>query len=187
VTKKKPRAAVKKPATKKRTAAPASKPTPDYETLTIDELEKHLGINQRKFVLHLVNGLNQTNAAIAAGYSPKSAASQASDLLKLPKVLAYRSALTRQVLNQACLTTEAISLKMIEVLERCMQAEPVLEWDSKEKDYVPTGIWKFDARGAVKVLELLGKNAGMFKDKVELSGDTGFRIELPEKTEGFSE
>lgn len=48
------------------------------------------------------------------------------------------------------------------VAERCMQAEPV-----RDNDGNPTGEYTFDSGGALKALELLGKDCGMFK-----SGET---------------
>lgn len=51
---------------------------------------KKLNEKQRKFCLEFrKNGGNATEAAIAVGYAKKSAASQASDLLKNPKILEY--------------------------------------------------------------------------------------------------
>jgi phage terminase small subunit len=122
----------------------------------ISNLEKTLNARQKKFVAHIVEGLSQTEAAVRAGYSKKTAASQASDLLKNPKVAAYRRALTCAVLEQLCLTPEAIALKLYGIYERCMS----------DSDFNP--------KGAIRVLELLGKNAGMFAERVEHSG--GVRI-----------
>lgn len=60
---------------------------------------------------------------------------------------------------------------LIAVSQRCQQAEPVMEWDYEEKKMKPTGEYEFDSNGANKALELLGKHMGMFKDKVEHSGE----------------
>jgi phage terminase small subunit len=48
------------------------------------------------------------------------------------------------------------------VAKRCMQAEPVL--DSKGR---PTGEYTFQASGANRSLELIGKELGMFVDKTD--------------------
>ncbi|MCL1819409.1 MAG: terminase small subunit [Oscillospiraceae bacterium] len=146
--------------------------------MEIKELEKRLNIRQRKFVAHILEGLSQTEAAIRAGYSVKTAASQASDLLKNPKVAAYRRVLAGVILEQQGLTPDAISLKLLEIYERCMQKKPVMEWDKDKKEWTESGEWRFNAKGAIKVLELLGKNAGMFTDKVEHSGAAALRIEM---------
>ena len=50
-----------------------------------------------------------------------------------------------------------------EVVERCMQQEPV-----RDKDGKPTGEWRFDSRGANQALSLLGKEIGMFVERKEI-------------------
>ena len=149
----------------------------DYGEKTIAELEKLLNIRQRKFVGYLLDGLSQTEAAIKAGYSAKTAASQATDLLKNPKVSAYRRALAGEVFKRLGLTPDAIALKLYEIFERCMQKKPVMEWDSGSKTWVESGTWQFDAKGATRVLELLGKNTGMFAERVDING-SALRVEL---------
>ena len=50
-----------------------------------------------------------------------------------------------------------------EVVNRCMQKVPVLDRHGK-----PTGVWKFDGKNANQALHLMGKDRGMFVDKVEV-------------------
>lgn len=145
----------------------------DFDRLDLAGLERLLNVRQKKFVAFLLTGISQTEAAVLAGYSQKTAASQASDLLKSPKVSAYRRALTRAMLDSLCLTPEAIALRLFEIYERCMAKSPVLEWNSESRAWVPSGLWQFDARGATRVLELLGKNSGMFSERVQVSGSVG--------------
>ena len=108
--------------------------------------------------------------------------------MKNPKVAAYRRALTHAVLERLCLTPEAIALRLVEVLDRCMQKMPVLVWDSVSKSYVESGTWQFDSRGATRVLELLGKNAGMFAERVQVTGHVGsvedYLLSLPQGRDG---
>jgi hypothetical protein len=49
------------------------------------------------------------------------------------------------------------------VVERCLQAEPVLD-----REGTPTGEYTFAHAGANKALELLGKEIGMFVDRKEV-------------------
>jgi len=143
----------------------------DYNAMPIEQIEKLLNIRQRKFVANLfMPGVSQTEAAAMAGYSPKTAASQATMLLKNPKVSAYRRALAGAIFDSLGLSPAAIALKLHEIYERCMQKEPVMEWDSILHEWVPSGQWKFDSKGATRVLELLGKNVGMFTERVSVSG-----------------
>ncbi len=52
--------------------------------------------------------------------------------------------------------------RLREVAERCLQAVPP---PARGKD--ADGVWKFDAAGAVRALNLMGKELGMFSDRVE--------------------
>ena len=142
----------------------------DPETMTKAELERELTDRQKRFVLeHLKNGGNGTEAAIAAGYSPKSAHVQASRMLNDDKVNAYRRMCARELYKAAGITPEQIGLELLTVFKRCMQGEPHLSWDSDARAYLPDGTWVFDYRGALKALELLGKQAGAFTERVEIS------------------
>jgi hypothetical protein len=50
--------------------------------------------------------------------------------------------------------------RLITVIDRCMQAIPV-----KNGQGDAVGMWRFDSSGAVKALELVGLDAGMFERK----------------------
>ncbi len=137
----------------------------------MEELEKSLTERQRRFVSeYLSNGGNGTEAAIIAGYSKKSAAAQASRLLNDAKVSAYRRARARQVYNNLGLTPEKIGLDLYEIVQRCMSAVPHLSWNSETHQWEQDGTYVFDAKGATRALELLGRMEGIFKDKLEVTG-----------------
>lgn len=55
-----------------------------------------------------------------------------------------------------------VIFELVDNVKRCKQAEPVL--DSKGK---PTGEYRFDAAGANKAQELLGRHLKMFTDRIE--------------------
>lgn len=60
--------------------------------------------------------------------------------------------------------------RCVTVAERCLQIEPV--YDRKGR---PIGQFQFNAPGALKALEMLGKTMAMFKDKIEVSHEvSGF-------------
>lgn len=70
-----------------------------------------------------------------------------------------------------------VLLRLQQISDRSMQAEPVMEFDYAEKAMKPTGEYVYDSNGANKATELIGKHMGMFKDKVEHSGNIeGFKI-----------
>lgn len=130
------------------------------------EKEPKLTDRQRRFVAeYLKNGGNGTEAAIAAGYAPKSAAVQASRMLNDDKVLAYKRACARRIYYNLGLTEEQIALDLREIYSRCMTATPHLSWDSEEHAWVEDGSWQFDARGAIKALEMLLRMSGRLEPK----------------------
>ena len=137
-----------------------------------------LNERQKRFVLeYLKNGGNGTEAAIAAGYSPRSAAVQASRLLNDDKVLAYKRVCARQVFNALGITPAQIGLELWGVYRKCLEAEPHMRWDTDAHAWVPDGTWMFDARGATRALELLGKMEGAFRERVEIEGQP-LRVEM---------
>ena len=157
----------------------------DYSKMTAAQLEKLLSVRQRKFVANLFTpGVSNTQAAVMAGYSEKTAASQATAMLKNPKVSAYRRALAGAIFDSLGLTPEAIALKLHEIYERCMQKKPVMVWDSNTHSLIESGLWEFDSKGATRVLELLGKNAGMFTERVNVTGISEGLEELLQKRVG---
>ena len=100
---------------------------------------------QERFCAEYLVDYNATQAAVRAGYSEKTAGSAGNRLLK------------------------NVVMKLIETLEQCMSAVPVMEWSAEEHRKIPTGEYQFDSRGAAKCLELIGRHLGMFEDKVNVS------------------
>lgn len=132
--------------------------------------ENNLTPQQEIFCQEYIVDYNGTQAAIRAGYAEKTAASQASRLLKNANVLSRVRAIQKERLEKLALTQEAVLLKFLEVYDRCMQVSPVMEWDYTERKYVKTGEYAFDAKGALRALEDIGKYLQMFTTKVEHSG-----------------
>ena len=117
---------------------------------------------QTRFVQEFLLDLNATQAAIRAGYSPKTAQEQSSRLLSNVMVAeAIRQAQAARS-ERTQLKADWVLERLRDVVERCMQAEPVLDSEGN-----PTGVYKFSASGANKALELIGKHLGMFVEKHE--------------------
>ena len=133
----------------------------EYENMGLEELERLLTRRERLFVEEYDKDGNGTQAAIRAGYTPgkknASAAVQACKLLRSPKVSAYRRARANELCRQLGLSPESIRLNMMDVYRRCMTATPVMKYDQAQGDWVETGTYEFDSKGALKALELLGK------------------------------
>lgn len=154
-----------------------------------------LTLKQQRFVEEYLVDLNATQAAIRAGYSPKTAKEIGSqNLTKLniknciDMAMAQRS--KRTGINQDRIVEEIAKIAFVNPTDVINMDEATVLGDSNREDtatiasvkvkVIPTEDGDITEReikmyDKLKALELLGKHLGMFKDKVELSGfvDTG--------------
>lgn len=159
---------------------------------------KELEPKQRRFVEEYLFDLNQTNAAIRAGYSARSAASRASKLMKQKEVAEAIQAAMAQRSRRTGISQDRI----IEELAKVAFVNPADLMDlntAKVKDgfspddaaAVSNVRYKrssseagssvernIDMHNKIKALELLGKHLGMFTDKVQVEQDTAFNIQI---------
>lgn len=131
---------------------------------------------QEIFCQEYMIDLNATQAAIRAGYSKKTASVQGSRLLTNVNVLTRIEELKKERSEKLHLDADWVLRRLMQISDRCMQQEPVLEFDYEEKKLVETGEYKFDSVGANKATELIGKHLGMFKDKIEHLGETNIVV-----------
>lgn len=140
------------------------------------DLPRNLTPKQRLFVAEYLKDLNATQAAIRAGYSPRTANEQAARLLAKVSIRAA----TEQAFNKRAakveLSADYVLGNLTEITERCMQHAAVLD-----KEGEPTGEYRFDASGANRALELLGKHLGMFVEVTrDISEPTSIEINITE-------
>ena len=157
-----------------------------------------LNDKQRRFVEEYLVDLNATQAAIRAGYSEKTAGSQAFDLLKKPEIqnaiqeaqkkLSERTQITQErvlaeyakiaFLDPRKLFNDEGQIKPISELDDDVAAaiggiDVVVSYSGSGEDKEPDFTKKIkliDKKGA---LDSIARHLGMFKDKVELSGLIG--------------
>lgn len=131
---------------------------------------------QAAFVREYLVDLNATQAAIRAGYSERTASRIGPQLLGKNWV---REAIEKAQAKRARrveVTQDYVLSNLVEVVERTMQRAPVLDRKGEQvTDEEGRAVWTFDAKGANRALELLGKHLGIFTDKVkaEVSGPDG--------------
>lgn len=145
---------------------------------------------QKRFVDEYLIDLNITQAAIRAGYSPKTAYSIGSENLKKPeiracieKAMAERS--KRTGINQDRIIIELAKIGLLNPKDLVDFDEATVKEEAAEEDLAAIAsvrVKRFptkDGEGIereikmhdkIKALELLGRHFGMFKDKVEVSG-----------------
>lgn len=127
---------------------------------------------QQRFIEEYPKDCNATQAAIRAGYSEKTARQIGQQLLS--KLDIWNEINKKQaIVTERCeLSVEWVLNNFKEISERCMQHVPVL--DRKGNQVITTtpagelaAAYTFDASGAIKANENIGKHLGMFKEGKE--------------------
>jgi phage terminase small subunit len=135
---------------------------------------------QEAFARHSALGLGPVEAAMAAGYRGKRIAGTAGTLAADAAVRARIAELGAAVSSRLVPAVIAaggtgrdaagdaidetwVMARLRLVAERSLQAEPVTDRDGN-----PTGSFTFNAAGANRALELMGKALGMFVDRREI-------------------
>ena len=141
--------------------------------MTLALRKTNLTPKQRRFVEEFQMDCNGKQAAIRAGYSPRTAAAQASqNLTKLNVQQALKEAIAARS-ERLEVDDDWVLSQLIENANRAMQASPVLD-----KDGELTGEWVYQGSVANRALELIGKHLGMFVDRhqVQHKGVINFTI-----------
>lgn len=126
-----------------------------------------LTVRQKKFVQEYLRLGIGKEAAINAGYSPRSAEQQASRMLAMPEVQAYRRELEQKLFDEMGISEAWIGRRLVEIVDRSMTAVPHMVWDPDERKKVHDGDWVFDAGNAIKALHELAVQVGYAKGETE--------------------
>ena len=113
---------------------------------------------QKQFCEEYIIDLNGTQAAIRAGYSKKTARAIANELLTKLDIQEYICELKNERSERVKYSQDELMRDILEVKNRCMQANPVLDKEGNE-----IGVWKFDSNGANKALDMLAKHVGFYE------------------------
>jgi len=123
---------------------------------------------QEMFCREYLVDLNATQAAIRAGYSAKTADRIGAQLLGKSWVASKVQELKNKRAEKVDVTADYVLKTIIETVERCKQAEPVLDHEG-----LPTGEFKFDSGAVLKGAELLGKHLAMWTDRQRIEDPDG--------------
>jgi phage terminase small subunit len=149
---------------------------------------------QERFIAEYLIDLNATQAAIRAGYSPKTAASQGERLLRNAEIQATVSAKQSQQLARADLTATRVleemrrlafsdvrelfdekgNLRPIHTLtpeqSACISGLEVIIKNAKAGDGATDTVHKVKVWDKPKVLDMLGKHFGILTEQVQHTG-----------------
>lgn len=132
-----------------------------------------LNDRQRRFVDEYLIDLNGTQAAIRAGYSQKTARQIGQKLLTKVDIQQAISAAQVERQKRTELTADEVIRDLREVRDVCLgrKSVKVVEVVKFEGEATPHEVdaLVFDANGANKALELLGKHIGMFGDRIDMT------------------
>jgi phage terminase small subunit len=120
---------------------------------------------QQRFVDEYLVDLNGTEAAIRAGYSPRTARSMASRMLTLVDVKKAVEAAQAAIASRVQIDQDAIVTALVQIKDDAMQ----LNDDGTMKNH----------GAAIRALELIGKHIGMWPTRVahSVGGSIGDRLE----------
>ena len=74
---------------------------------------------------------------------------------------------------------EQVQQRLLEIADRCMEAEPKRVYNKSTKQWEEVGSYEFDAANAIRALTEIGKYLGL-GEKGEESGVTELRVDFGE-------
>ena len=129
------------------------------------------------FAQLLAGGASASKAYVSAGYSERGAAQSAARLLRSAKVRSrveeLKQAVTERAVEKAAVDRAWVLEHLRQNVDRSMQAVPVTDREGNE-----TGEYTYQGSVANRALELVGKELGMFHERVEHSGADGAPIQV---------
>jgi phage terminase small subunit len=124
-------------------------------------LASGLTVHQEAYCRARATGMSMEESVMAIG-SPVAVTTARDWERKLQPIRDRIAELSQMATNNAILKTgldrEWIISRLMSVVDRCMQAEPVLDREGK-----PTGEFQFNSTGANGALKMLGDTMGLFK------------------------
>ena len=130
---------------------------------------------QQRFIDEYLIDLNATQAAIRAGYSPRTARAIACENLAKPDIQEAIAEAKQARAEATKINAEWVLHQAVELYRRCMrEVKPALHPKSRRQlqDDEGNALYVFHTGGAARALELVGKHVdiGAFKDRLEVSG-----------------
>jgi phage terminase small subunit len=115
-------------------------------------------------VTEYLSDFNATRAAIRAGYSERSGDAPWR-LMSNPLVSAAIRAGVKERVQRLGIDADDVLLRALKIYDMATAAVAVTKYDAASKTRVETGEFTFDGALAAKVLEMIGKLLGAFRDR----------------------
>lgn len=128
---------------------------------------------RERFCLEYASGQNGTQAAIAAGYSEKTAGSKANQLLKIVEVKNRIDELMAQIASEKVADAQEV-MEYLSAVMRGQSKSHVLCLSGEGKQAVISK--PPDEKERLKAAELLGKRYGIYTDRVEQEVDMELNV-----------
>ena len=87
--------------------------------------------------------------------------------MKNPEIQEAINSAMKQREQRTEITQDYVIGNLREIVERTMQKKPVMVKGEQLQDEEGNNVWCFDAKNAIKALELLGKHLGIFTEKIQ--------------------
>ena len=92
-------------------------------------------------------------------------AKRARELLRDPVVQRYRRETEQRLFDAMGVSSAWIGRRLVEIVDRCMQATPHLTRNPETKQREPDGIWEFDPAGAMRALHELDEHLRALREE----------------------
>lgn len=124
------------------------------------------------FANFILSGKDPEQAAVEVGHAPTAARMAGWRLMQNERVIKYLEEEKKHITAKRRQATEVddvwITQKLKEIMERCMQAQPVMRWDYDRGEMVHVEqdgqlLYTFDSTGAIRAAENLAKHIGYFE------------------------
>jgi phage terminase small subunit len=139
-------------------------------------IETPLTQQQENFVAEYLRDLNAEQAVRRSGYITKDPRSQANVLMRHPTILFRIKTALQERSKRLKIDVDYVLKNLVEIAERCLHdTHPKMKYNKETRkmeiatDSFGNEVWEFDAPGATRALELIGKHLKMFTDKIEIS------------------
>jgi phage terminase small subunit len=135
-----------------------------------EDAPRSLTPKQEAFCQEYLVDLNATQAAARAGYSEATAQEQGSRLLSNVMVASRVRELMAGRSERVQINSDWVLRRLVAISDKCMEPEPVMVFSQADKCMVQKQndsgepLFEFNAAGANKATELIGKHLGFFEE-----------------------